>query len=157
MFYSFGPAISLPIFQGGKLIANLRTARIAQATAALQYRAAVLNALAEVENALVAYRSDQQAAADAQATEQAAADDYTLSESRYAQGLDSFLPTLDAERSLFSAQQQEVQAEAQVDTDVTTLYTALGGGWQQTDQTPQVPPVNGAPPVAPAAVDAAVP
>jgi multidrug efflux system outer membrane protein len=157
MFYSFGPSISLPIFDGGRLIASLRTARIQEATAALQYRAAVLNALAEVENALVAYRTDQETNADAQATAQAAADSYNLAESRYVHGLDSFLPTLDAERSLFSAQQQAIQAQAQVDTDVATLYTALGGGWQETEQTPQVPAINQAPPIAPAAIDSLVP
>jgi len=157
MFYSFGPSISLPIFEGGKLTAQLRTARIGQASAALQYRAAVLNALAEVENDLVAYRADAEANADAQATVQAAADNFNLSQSRYVHGLDSFLPALDAERSLFSAQQQAVQAQAQLDTDVASLYTALGGGWQQNEATPQVPAINAAPPIAPAAVDAIVP
>jgi multidrug efflux system outer membrane protein len=157
MFYSFGPSISLPIFEGGKLIASLRTARIQEASAALQYRAAVLNALAEVENGLVAYRTDRQSQADAVATEQSAADNYQLAQNRYVHGLDSFLPTLDAERSLFSAQQQVIQAQAQVDTDVATLYTALGGGWQETEQTPQAPAVNQAPPIAPGAADALVP
>jgi multidrug efflux system outer membrane protein len=44
-----------------------------------------------------------------------------------------------------------------VDTDVATLYTALGGGWQETEQTPQVPAINQAPPIAPAAIDSLVP
>ncbi len=157
MFYSFGPSISLPIFEGGRLSAELKTARVSQASAALQYRAAVLNALAEVENDIVAYRSDAQANEDAQATVQAAADNYHLSQSRYANGLDSFLPALDAERSLFSAQQQEVQSQAQLDTDVASLYTALGGGWQENEQAPQMPQINGAPPIAPAAIDALTP
>jgi NodT family efflux transporter outer membrane factor (OMF) lipoprotein len=157
LFYSFGPSISLPIFEGGKLAANLRTARISQASAALQYRAAVLNALAEVENALVAYRSDAQTYSDAQATAQSAADNYNLAQSRYIHGLDSFLPALDAERTYFSSQQQAVQARAQVDEDVASLYTALGGGWQETEQAPQVPQIDPAPPVAPAAFDSVAP
>ena len=157
MFYSFGPSISLPIFQGGALIANLRMARIAEANAALQYRATVLNALAEVENALVAYHTDQQTNLDARATVESAQDNFNLAASRYAHGLDNFLPTLDAERTLFADQQQAIQAAAQVDEDVVTLYTALGGGWQENAQTPPVPQVNGAPPVAPGALDALMP
>jgi len=157
LFYSFGPSISLPIFEGGKLMSQLRLARISQANAALQYRAAVLNGLAEVENALVAYRSDQQTADDAAATAQIAADTLHLSQSRYQHGLTSFLPVLDAERSAFSSQQQYVQAQAQLDVDVATLYTALGGGWQENEQVPKAPPINVAPPIAPGALDAAVP
>lgn len=157
LFYGVGPSISLPIFQGGALIANLRTARIAQANAALQYRATVLNALAEVENALVAYRSDQQENEDAQATVQSALDNSNLAESRYASGLDSFLPTLDAERTLFADQQQAIETQAQLDQDVATLYTALGGGWQETEQAPVAPTVDNTPPIAPAAIDALTP
>jgi NodT family efflux transporter outer membrane factor (OMF) lipoprotein len=157
LFYAFGPSISLPIFEGGKLTANLKLARIAQQTAALQYRATVLNALAEVENALVAYRWDQQAAQDAQATAQAAGDTLALAQSRYAHGLTSYLPVLDAQRSFYSAQQQSIQAQAQMDEDVVTLYTALGGGWQENEQTPQPPPIDSAPPIAPGALDAVVP
>ncbi|MEA2728491.1 MAG: hypothetical protein QOF70_2966, partial [Acetobacteraceae bacterium] len=58
-FYSFGPSVSLPIFQGGRLTAGLRLARAQQAEAALAYRGTVLNALREVEDALVAYRTDR--------------------------------------------------------------------------------------------------
>ncbi len=59
LFYTMGPSVSLPIFQGGKLTATLRVARAQQAQAALAYRGTVLNALREVENALVAYRTDR--------------------------------------------------------------------------------------------------
>ena len=58
-FYAFGPSISLPIFQGGRLTANLRLARAQEVEAALNYRNTVLNALREVEDALVAYRTDR--------------------------------------------------------------------------------------------------
>ncbi len=59
LFWSIGPSISLPIFEGGALRANVRIAKAQAQDAALQYRQAVLNALQEVENALVHYRSDQ--------------------------------------------------------------------------------------------------
>jgi len=58
-FYSFGPSVSLPIFQGGRLTAGLRLARAQEAESALLYRGTVLNPLREVEDALVAYRTDR--------------------------------------------------------------------------------------------------
>ena len=151
LFYAVGPSISLPIFDGGKLTANLRLARIAQANAALQYRATVLNALAEVEDNLVAYHFDSQALADAQGTAKAAANSFTLAESSYTHGLTSFLPVLDAERTYFSAEQQFIQSQAQLDNDVASLYTSLGGGWQGVK--PQSPGIDATPPFTPAAID----
>jgi NodT family efflux transporter outer membrane factor (OMF) lipoprotein len=130
LFYTAGPSISLPIFEGGRLIANLRTARAEAARAALNYRATVLNALAEVEDALVAYRTDAQAAADIAASVHAAAFSLYLANNRYAHGLSDYLTVLDAQRTTDAARQQLVQANAAVATDVVTLYTALGGGWQ---------------------------
>ncbi|WP_243690241.1 TolC family protein, partial [Cronobacter sakazakii] len=59
-FYSFGPQISIPIFQGGRLVSSVKLARAEQGAAALQYRQTVLTALSDVENALVSYRTDQQ-------------------------------------------------------------------------------------------------
>ncbi len=131
LFYSAGPSISLPIFEGGKLTANLRTARAEQASAALNYRATVLNALREVEDALVAYRTDAQAANATAASVQAAVFSLYLANNRYTHGLSDFLTVLDAERTEDSARQQLVQANMAVANDVVTLYTALGGGWQE--------------------------
>ncbi|WP_241650490.1 TolC family protein, partial [Rosenbergiella collisarenosi] len=59
-FYSIGPGINLPIFEGGRLVSNVKLARAQQAAAALNYRQTVLTALQEVENALVSYRTGQQ-------------------------------------------------------------------------------------------------
>ncbi len=151
LFYSAGPTVTLPIFQGGELAANLRTARAQQAVAALNYRSAVLNALREVEDALVAYRTDQIAAAAAAATVQQADLSFYLSNNRYTHGLSSYLQVLSAEQTLVSARQQAAQAQVQVATDVVTLYTALGGGWQATPIA--VPTLPIAPPPLPGAID----
>jgi len=150
LFYSVGPALSLPIFEGGKLTANLRTARVQQATAALDYRSTVLNALNEVENALIAYRTDQATAAGVSGTVQSAAISLHLALSRYQYGLDTYLPVLVANRTLVTARQQLTQANLAVANDIVTLYTALGGGWQT-----NIPPVTipTAPPPVPAALD----
>jgi NodT family efflux transporter outer membrane factor (OMF) lipoprotein len=150
LFYAAGPQISLPIFEGGQLTANLRTARAEQASAALNYRATVLNALREVEDALVSYRTDAQTADETAASVKSAAFSLYLANNRYTHGLSDFLTVLDAERSEVSARQQLVQADASVANDVVTLYTALGGGWQV--RAPQ-PAIDPPPPPLPAALD----
>jgi multidrug efflux system outer membrane protein len=150
LFYSAGPAVSLPIFEGGKLTANLRTARVQEATAALDYRNTVLNALNEVENALIAYRTDQTTASRITGTVQSAALSLHLALSRYQYGLDNYLPVLVANRTLVTSRQQLDQANLAVANDIVTLYTALGGGWQ-TNVAPVTIPTN--PPPLPAALD----
>ncbi|WP_429565518.1 efflux transporter outer membrane subunit [Paraburkholderia sp. MM6662-R1] len=130
LFYSFGPTVSLPIFQGGALVANLRMSKAQQAEAALDYRKTVLSALRDVDNALVVYRTDQarrDALADSVTAQQTSFD---LSRDSYRKGLTSFINVLDAQRQLAQAREQYAQGTTQVSTDLVALYKALGGGWQ---------------------------
>lgn len=130
LFYSFGPAISLPIFSGGQLVSNLRLSQARQAEAALAYRQAVLVALRDVDNALAVYRTDQARAAaldDAVKAEQGALE---LARDRYRKGLSPFLDVLDAERQWSEGRQQAEQGALQKTTDLVALYKALGGGWE---------------------------
>ena len=156
-FYSAGPSISLPIFQGGRLIAGLRMARAQQAAAALNYRGTVLNALREVEDALVAYRTDRAARDKLAETVASAADTEYLATSRYRNGLSDFIQVLDAQRSLVAARQQLIQANMGLITDTVTLYRAAGGGWQGQTGAIKAPAINRAPPPVPAAADALAP
>jgi multidrug efflux system outer membrane protein len=154
-FYSFGPSISLPIFQGGRLTAALRTARAQQSEAALHYRGVVLNALREVEDALVAYRTDRIARdhlVDAVRSGQSA---LSLSRDAYDNGLGNFLQVLDAERTLVGSRQQLIQADILLTADIIGLYNALGGGWQEQTSAVTPPDVALHPPPLPAAADAA--
>lgn len=152
-FYSFGPSISLPIFQGGRLTANLRMARAQETEAALAYRGTVLNALREVEDSLVAYRTDR--AQRDKLAEAVHAGELTLYLARnsYSHGLQNFLGVLDAERTLIGARQQLAQADVTLTNDVVSLYGALGGGWIDDSNDSQPPPVDHAPPLVPAALD----
>ncbi|WP_429495302.1 efflux transporter outer membrane subunit [Paraburkholderia youngii] len=130
LFYSFGPTVSLPIFEGGALVANLRMSEAQQAEAALDYRKTVLTALRDVDNALVVYRTDQarrDALADSVSAQQTSFD---LSRDSYRKGLTSFINVLDAQRQLAQAREQYAQGTTQVSTDLVALYKALGGGWQ---------------------------
>jgi NodT family efflux transporter outer membrane factor (OMF) lipoprotein len=153
-FYSFGPAISLPIFQGGKLTANLRLARAQQAEAALAYRGTVLNALQEVEDALIAYRTDRAGRDKLQEAVTSGEQSLYLARDAYTHGLADFLRVLDAERTLVGSRQQLVQANVALINDVVGLYNALGGGWQETVARSDAPAIDPAPPIAPAALDA---
>jgi NodT family efflux transporter outer membrane factor (OMF) lipoprotein len=152
-FYAFGPSVSLPIFQGGKLTATLHMARAEEAEAALKYRGTVLNALREVENALVAYRTDRAAREKQAETVRSGETTLTLARSRYTNGLSDFLSVLDAERTLVASRQQLIQSDMTLADDVVALYKALGGGWQESVGDIPVPPVSATPPMVPRAVD----
>ena len=129
-FYSYGPSVSIPIFQGGRLVSSVKLARAQQASAALGYRQAVLTALQDVENALVSYRSDQQQVDGLDETVSAQQTAFTLASDSYRQGISSFVEALDAQRQLAQAQQQAERARVQSSLDLVALYKALGGGWE---------------------------
>jgi NodT family efflux transporter outer membrane factor (OMF) lipoprotein len=152
-FYSFGPSVSLPIFQGGRLTASLRMARAQEAAAALSYRGTVLNALREVEDALVAYRTDRAARERLAAAVKSGETALYLARDQYQHGLADFITVLDAERTLVGSRQQLVQADVSLTNDVVALYNALGGGWQEDQVEVQAPIINPRPPVVPAALD----
>jgi NodT family efflux transporter outer membrane factor (OMF) lipoprotein len=153
-FYSIGPSISLPIFQGGSLTASLSLARAEVGESALNYRQTVLDALREVEDALVAYRTDRAARDKLQDTVRSGELALYLARSQYVNGLANFIQFLDTQRTLTSSRQQLVQANVTLANDVVALYTALGGGWEDSASEMQAPPpIDPAPPIAPAALD----
>jgi multidrug efflux system outer membrane protein len=131
-FYQLGPSISLPIFQGGKLRANVRLARAEQQEAALGYRQTVLSALQDVENDLVALRTDRVRQERLEQAVTIAQDQLSLAQGRYRNGLAAFLDVLDSETTLINAQQDEIRGRLQLALDIAALYKAIGGGWQMT-------------------------
>jgi len=129
-FYSFGPQVSLPIFQGGRLVSSVRLARVQQANAVLSYRQTVLTALQDVENALVSYRTDQERVDGLEQSAASFQNAFNLSSESYRQGLSSFINMLDAQRQLAQARQQVAAGRVQTGIDLVALYKALGGGWE---------------------------
>jgi NodT family efflux transporter outer membrane factor (OMF) lipoprotein len=128
--YSFGPGITIPIFQGGQLQAQLHLTEAQQQEAAVNYQKTVLQAWHEVDNALTAYQAEQ---ARREQLLQAVAENRRalgLAQSRYAQGVADFLTVLDAERSLLGTQQQLASSTTTVSANLVALYKALGGGWE---------------------------
>jgi NodT family efflux transporter outer membrane factor (OMF) lipoprotein len=138
LFYSAGPQISLPIFEGGQLTANIDLATAQQTEAALNYQQTVLTGLEQVENALSAYRTDRARQESLEATVKVAQDGLYLAQNRYEHGLSNFIDVLSTENQLVTAQQQYTDAATSVTEDVVTLYRSLGGGWENQTST-QVP------------------
>ncbi|QHM76105.1 Antibiotic efflux pump outer membrane protein ArpC [Mixta theicola] len=133
-FYSYGPSLSIPIFQGGRLVSSVRLTRAQQASSALSYRQTVLTALQDVENALVSYRTDQERVTQMDETVSALQNSFDLASDSYRKGLSTFLDVLDAQRQLAQAKQQAEQARIQSCLDLVALYKALGGGWENYQQ-----------------------
>lgn len=129
-FYSIGPQVSLPIFQGGALRAQIAMARADQAAAVLAYRQTVLSALHDVDNALVRYRTDQARRDTLSTVLDANRRAFDLARDGYVNGLNSFIDVLDTERQLSNSRIQMADATVRVTTDLVALYKALGGGWQ---------------------------
>lgn len=127
---SFGPRISWPIFSGGSIRANIEIQSAKQEQAMLSYESAVLNALEEVENGLTAYVQEQDRLVSLDKSVDAAQKAAQLAEAKYQAGLADFTGVLDAQRSLYSFEDQRTQSRSNVFSDVVRIYKALGGGWQ---------------------------
>jgi uncharacterized protein (DUF4415 family) len=152
-FYTAGPAVSLPIFSGGRLTAGLTLARAEQKEAALNYRATVLNALREVEDALVTYRVDRASRDLLQDTLDSAQLTWDLARNQYHYGLASFINVLNAQTTVLADRQALVQANVRLVNDIVSLYRALGGGWEKTVQKLPNQDVSTTPPPLPGALD----
>jgi NodT family efflux transporter outer membrane factor (OMF) lipoprotein len=126
---SFGPAISWPIFDAGAIRSNIETQSALQEQALIQYRSSVLEALEEVENALVAYAQEQERRRALVESAKAAQSAAKLAEDQFVSGLIDFNDVLDAQRSLLTFQDELAESEGTVTSNLIRLYKALGGGW----------------------------
>lgn len=127
--WTFMPQINLPIFQGGRLRANLGMATADRDIALAQYEKSIQSGFREVADALAlsATLADQRIAQ--QALLEAATRAHELSQARYDAGRDSYLVLLDAQRTLYAAQQSLVATQLAEQANRVTLYKVLGGGW----------------------------
>lgn len=123
-------SVSVPLFDGGAIRAQIRVQEAALEQARENYRAVVLTALQDVEDALVALRGDQQRLAHLQGAADAAANAALLAQQRYRSGLIDFQTVLETQRSLLSAQDSVASTVASISADHVRLYKSLGGGWQ---------------------------
>jgi multidrug efflux system outer membrane protein len=126
---SGGPRISWPIFDAGAIRQNVKVQSALAEQALIQYEAAVLGALEDVENALVSYAEEQRKRENLREAAQAAKEAAELAQHKYQAGLTDFSDVLDAQRSLLSFQDQLAQSDGAVTSNLIRLYKALGGGW----------------------------
>ena len=125
--WSLGGSILAPIFQGGRLEAQLEGATAQRDQAAWAYRSAVLNALREVEDrmAVLAHLNEQEAALQAQRA--AVADALRHARNRYRAGYTPYIEQVDAQRALLGVELSLVQTRADELTTLVGLYQAVGG------------------------------
>jgi outer membrane protein, multidrug efflux system len=128
-FFAVGPAIKLPIFTGGRLRANMEVQKQRLSQAQLAYQNTVLRSLEETENALTAYGREQERRERLQAAAQASREATQLANELYTRGLADFLTVLDAQRQQLAIEDDLVQSDTAVVTNLVALYKALGGGW----------------------------
>lgn len=128
--YIYGIDVNMPVFQGGKLVGNLKIAEAQTAALAFTYQQTVLNALRDAESALVSYNEDNKTAEE---LKQIVARNKVLNDlnnQRFGKGLTSQLDSLNSELILNNAELSLLQSETAVLLDLVTLYKTLGGGWE---------------------------
>jgi NodT family efflux transporter outer membrane factor (OMF) lipoprotein len=128
-FWSIGPTIRWPIFDAGRIRANIEVRNAQQEQALVQYEKTLLTAFGDVETSLVNYSQEQ---ARYRALSQSAAANrraLEMANELYIRGLESFLNVLDAQRSLYAVENDLAQSEATMAANLVALYKALGGGW----------------------------
>ena len=128
--HSLAASVASVLFDGGRLRAQVELQGAVAEQALASYEAAVLAALEEVENALVALANSRSRAAALRGAAEAARNAVLLARHRYAAGLIDFLVLLDAQRTLLSIEDSLAATQAESASALIQLYKALGGGWE---------------------------
>jgi len=126
--WSFTPSVSLPLFTGGRNLGNLRSSKAQRDAAVAAYENAVQSAFRDVADALASAGGTVEQLKAQQALAAAAAEALKLATARYERGADTYLNMLDAQRTLYAAQEGLVTIKLANVSSRVTLYRALGGG-----------------------------
>ena len=128
--WQFGPAVTMPLFTGGRLKGNLKLAEARFQESVASYQGVVQGAFREVSDSLIAYQRTQEFRARQEQNTQAHRDATATANDRYEGGVTSYLEVLYNEQELFNAELSLAQARLNELLSVVQLYRALGGGWQ---------------------------
>jgi NodT family efflux transporter outer membrane factor (OMF) lipoprotein len=128
--WSLGSLIRWPVFQGGRLRADVSAAEARREVAYQRFQQAVLTAIEDVERSLVDYAEQQLARRELELAVEAGARAVDLASTLYDEGLTDFLTVIDAERTLRDVEDQLAASETAAILEVIRLYKALGGGWE---------------------------
>jgi multidrug efflux system outer membrane protein len=128
--WTFVPSVSLPIFNAGALRASLDVAELQRDIRVANYEKAIQSAFREVADALADRTTITERVDAVTALVAAARKSFELSDARYRNGLDSYLAQLDAQRTLYSAEQELIAVRLVEASNRVALYKVMGGGWQ---------------------------
>jgi NodT family efflux transporter outer membrane factor (OMF) lipoprotein len=140
--FNVGPQVTFPIFDAGRLRAIVQVRNAQQEQALVGYQQTVLGALREVEDAITGLGTEQERAKSLSDRVASTADAAAIARDQYKQGLTDFLTVLDAERSLYQAQDDLARSQQAVTVNLIALYKALGGGWEIEQAEPPPPGVK---------------
>lgn len=124
------PFVRWPLFQGGRLRANLEAAGANAQASAYEYQKAVRSAVADAESAISDYAEELQSFERLSSAAQASRESAGIARRLYEQGLADFLTVLDADRRRGEAESARVDSHTRLLLKLVRLYKALGGGWQ---------------------------
>lgn len=124
--WSFVPQLTLPLFNAGRNRANLDMAKANRDIEVARYEKSIQTAFREVSDALAQRDTLGRQLQAQQALVDATADSYRLSQARFERGIDSYLQALDAQRSLYGAQQTLITTQLSRITNLVTFYKAMG-------------------------------
>lgn len=127
--WSFGPSLTIPIFKGGQLKAAVDVAKAQRDQYVFAYQSAVLSALEDVQNAIVSLNRSRARSVDLGKAVEGYRTAANLSKKLKTSGEGDLFDVLDAERSLYSAQQNLIETRTDIATYYVSLNKALGGGW----------------------------
>ncbi len=128
--FSYGPSLRWPIFSGGRIRAQIRASDARAQAAAVRYERAVLVALSDSETALNRYAAAQETARQRQEAARIAQEAVELARRRYQGGEEDLTAVLQAQTAFSALDRQAVAARAAEAQHLTSLYKALGGGWE---------------------------
>ena len=129
-FWNIAPGVSWNLFDAGRIRSNIQVQTERERQALYRYQSSILTALEDVENALMAYSKEQSRRQLLQESVDRSRRAVELANTLYQGGARDFLNVIDAERSLAQAEDQLVQSDRLIATDLVAFYKALGGGWE---------------------------
>jgi NodT family efflux transporter outer membrane factor (OMF) lipoprotein len=138
--WSVGPAIAVPLLDFGRLDAVVEKADFRTRELLANYKQTVLNAVREVDTAVDAYAAQQDRLRHLAEALAAARRAVTLATERFDRGLTDSLNVIDAQRQEYEIEQQYVTAQESAAVQFVTLYKSLGGGWEDYQIFPPIPP-----------------
>lgn len=133
-FWAVGPTLTLPLFQGGQLSANLRQAKAVYEETVAHYRQTVLTAFADVENNLVAEHLLANQYEQVMAASKAARKQLAIANNRYGAGLVTYLEVATAQNATLGIERSGVRLRGQQLVAAVALIKSVGGGWQAADK-----------------------